>query len=54
MHSSFSNAFVIYTAAVDESATEASAKLYSLAAIQSRHIEKSRSLAKAIGKVFKG
>jgi N-acetylmuramoyl-L-alanine amidase len=53
MHSSFSNAFVIYTAAFDESETEASARLYSLAAIQSRHIEKSRSLAKAIGKALK-
>lgn len=53
MHSSFSNAFVVYTASFDESATEASARSYSLAAIQSRHIEKSRSLAKAIGKALK-
>jgi len=53
MHSSFSNAFVVYTAAFDESATEASARSYSLAAIQNRHIEKSRSLAKAIGKALK-
>ena len=53
VHSSFSNAFVVYTAAFDESATEASARSYSLAAIQSRHIEKSRSLAKAIGKALK-
>ncbi len=53
MHSSFSNAFVVYTAAFDESATEASARSYSLAAIQSRHMEKSRSVAKAIGKALK-
>ena len=53
MHSSFSNAFVVYTAAFDESATEASARSYSLAAIQSRHMEKSRSLAKAIGNALK-
>ena len=53
MHSSFSNAFVVYTAAFDDSAAEASAKSYSLASIQSRHIEKSRSLAKAIGKALK-
>jgi N-acetylmuramoyl-L-alanine amidase len=53
MHSSFSNAFVVYTAAFDESAAEASARSYSLAATQSRHIEKSRSLAKAIGKALK-
>ena len=53
MHSSFSNALVVYTAAFDESAAEASARSYILAAIQSRHIEKSRSLAKAIGKALK-
>ncbi len=53
MHSSFSNAFVVYTAALDDSAAEAPSSLYSLAAIQSRHIEKSRSLAKAIGKALK-
>lgn len=53
VHSSFSNAFVVYTAAFDESATDASATAYSLAAIQSRHIGKSRSLAKAIGKALK-
>ena len=53
MHSSLSNAFIVYTAAFDESATEASARSYSLAAIQNRHIEKSRSLAKAIGKALK-
>ena len=53
MHSSFSNAFVVYTAAFDESATEAPARSYSLAAMQSRHMEKSRSLAKAIGKALK-
>ena len=53
LHSSFSNAFVVYTAYFDESATDAAAKSYSLAAIQSRHMEKSRSLAKAIGKALK-
>lgn len=53
MHSSLSNAFVVYTAAFDESATDASATAYSLAAIQSRHMEKSRSLAKTIGKALK-
>ena len=53
VHSSFSNAFVVYTAAFDESATDAAAKSYSLAAIQVRHIEKSRALAKAIGKALK-
>lgn len=53
MHSSLSNAFVVSTATVDEAATEASARTYSLAAIQSRHIEKSRLLAKAIGKALK-
>ena len=53
VHSSFSNAFVVYTAAFDESATDTSARSYSLATIQSRHIEKSRALAKAIGKALK-
>jgi len=53
IHSSFSNAFIVYTAAFDESATEASARSYSLATIQSRHIEKSRALAKAVGKALK-
>lgn len=53
MHSSFSNAFVVYTAAFDESATEASARSYSLSAIQSRHLEESRSLAKAVSKALK-
>jgi N-acetylmuramoyl-L-alanine amidase len=58
IHSSASNAFVVYAATVDDPVTEASAKLYSLAAKQSRHIEKSRTLAKAIGgflkETFKG
>jgi N-acetylmuramoyl-L-alanine amidase len=54
LHASSSNAFVVYTATVDEPATEASAKLYSLSARQSRHIEKSRVLAKAIGQALKG
>jgi N-acetylmuramoyl-L-alanine amidase len=47
IHSSVSNAFVVYTATVDDTATEASVKLYGLAAKQGRHIEKSRTLAKA-------
>ena len=34
VHSSFSNAFVVYTAAFDESATDTSARLCSLATIQ--------------------
>ena len=53
MHSSLSNAFVVYTAAFDDSAGEASARSYSLAAIQGRHIDKSRALAKAVGKALK-
>jgi N-acetylmuramoyl-L-alanine amidase len=53
IHSSNSNAFVIYTAAVDDQATEASVKLYGLAAKQGRHIDKSRLLAKAIGGFLK-
>lgn len=53
VHSSFSNAFVVYTAAFDDSATETSAISYSLAAVQRGHIEKSRSMAKAIGKALK-
>jgi len=53
MHCSSSNAFAVYTAAFDESATDASARSYSLADIQSRHMEKSRSLAKAIGTALK-
>jgi N-acetylmuramoyl-L-alanine amidase len=54
LHSSASNAFVIYTAAADESATETSVKLYSLTARQGRYIEKSRALAKALGETLKG
>jgi N-acetylmuramoyl-L-alanine amidase len=53
MHSSSSNSFAVYTAAFDESATDASARSYSLADIQSRHREKSWSLAKAIGTALK-
>jgi N-acetylmuramoyl-L-alanine amidase len=54
LHASSSNAFVVYTATLDEPATEASVKLYGLSARQSRHIEKSRVLAKAIGQALKG
>lgn len=53
IHSSTSNAFVVYTATVDDPATEASVKLYGLAAKQGGHIEKSRTLAKAIGGFLK-
>lgn len=53
IHSSAANAFAVYTATFDEAATEASAKLYSLTARQSRHIEKSRGLAKVIGNSLK-
>jgi len=53
LHSSASNAYRVYTAAFDESATEASVKLYRLSARQSRHIEKSRGLAMAIGQSLK-
>ena len=53
MHSSASNTFVVYTAAIDDSATEASVKLYSLTSRQGRYIEKSRALAKALGKSLK-
>jgi N-acetylmuramoyl-L-alanine amidase len=53
LHSSASNTFVIYTAAVDEPSAEDSAMLYNLTGRQRRHIEKSRSLAKAIGTSLK-
>ncbi|PKL52159.1 MAG: hypothetical protein CVV37_02575 [Nitrospira bacterium HGW-Nitrospira-1] len=53
IHSSASNAFVIYTATVDEPSAEAPAGLYSLSRRQGRHIEKSRALAKAIGQALK-
>ncbi|MDH4231138.1 MAG: N-acetylmuramoyl-L-alanine amidase [Nitrospirota bacterium] len=53
LHSSASNAFVVYTGTVDEPSTEASVLLYSLSARQRRHIEKSRALAKAIGTSLK-
>ena len=49
LHASVSKAFAVYTATVDDRATEASVKLYGLFAKQDRHIEKSRALAKAIG-----
>jgi N-acetylmuramoyl-L-alanine amidase len=50
LHSSISNAFVVYTAVVDEPAAEASVRLYGLAGRQSRYLEKSRTLAQAIEK----
>ncbi len=53
LHSSASNTFVVYTGTIDESSTDASVLLYSLSARQRRHIEKSRVLAKAIGKALK-
>lgn len=53
IHSSASNAFVIYTATVDDTATDASVKLYGLASKQGRHIEKSRTLAKTIAGFLK-
>jgi N-acetylmuramoyl-L-alanine amidase len=53
IHSSASNAFAVYTATTDDPATEASVKMYGLAAKQGRHIEKSRALAKAIGGFLK-
>jgi N-acetylmuramoyl-L-alanine amidase len=53
IHSSDSRDFVIYTATVDEPATESPAKLYSLSSRQGSHIEKSRALAKALGQSLK-
>ena len=53
LHSSASNTFVIYTAAVDEPPAEDHAMIYSLTGRQFRHIEKSRALAKAIGASLK-
>ncbi len=53
IHSSVSNAFVVYTAAVDEQAADSAVKLYSLSARQGRHIEKSRGMATAIGQALK-
>ena len=53
IHSSASNAFVIYTAPAEDPATEASVKRYGLPAKQGRHLEKSRALAKSIGGLLK-
>jgi len=53
IHSSVSNAFVVYTAAVDEQGADSAVKLYSLSARQGRHIEKSRGTATAIGQSLK-
>jgi N-acetylmuramoyl-L-alanine amidase len=53
MHSSASNVFAIYTTSVEESGTESAVSQYSLSARQSRHIEKSRALAKAFGSSLK-
>ncbi len=53
IHSSASNAFAVYTATSDEAAAETHIKLYSLTARQSRHLEKSRGLAKALGNSLK-
>ena len=54
VHSSASNSFAIYTALADDPPTEPAVTLYSLAARQSRHREKSRALARAIGEALKG
>ncbi len=53
IHSSASDIFAVYTAASDETATEAVDRLYSLSARQSRYIEKSRALAKVISSSLK-
>ena len=53
IHSSASKTFAVYAGAVNDPAIEASLKPYSLAARQARHIEKSRTLAKAIGGFLK-
>lgn len=53
LHSSATNSFVVYTAAVEEQASDSAIRLYSLSARQARHIEKSRDLAKALGQSLK-
>jgi N-acetylmuramoyl-L-alanine amidase len=55
VHSSASDAFVIYTAGLAEDIqnSEPSKQLYSLAGRQTRHIESSRALAAALGKYLR-
>jgi N-acetylmuramoyl-L-alanine amidase len=55
LHSSLSDAFVIYTGLQAEEITssDVSVKLYNLASRQARHIERSRALAAAMGKSFR-
>ena len=49
LHATPSDKFVIYTATAEDVNAETSVSIYSVSAKQARHIEKSRSLSKAIG-----
>ena len=50
IHSSLSDSFAVYVSTVDDQNVDDAAKLYSLFSRQIRHIGKSRSLSRAIGK----
>lgn len=53
MHASLSDNFVVYTSPIEDIHTDITIKLYSQSYRQNRHIEKSRTLAFAIGKSLK-
>jgi N-acetylmuramoyl-L-alanine amidase len=53
IHSSLSEAFTIYTSAVEDLNIDAAVKPYSLVARQNRHIENSREISKDVGDSIK-
>jgi N-acetylmuramoyl-L-alanine amidase len=49
LHASATDRWAVYTSAADETNTDTAIRLYSMASKQERHLEKSRTLANALG-----